>query len=101
MAKQVELWKGYEVEVNEQLLDDFDFQQDLAKAQKENDLPTFISMIFAVVGGDKVYDDVREHITKEKGYFSTDSMLEVIGKIGDAFPKAGNRAQKRSWQTLK
>lgn len=101
MAKKVELWKGYEVEVNEQLLDDFDFQQDLAKAQKENDLPTFISMIFAVVGGDKVYDDVREHITEEKGYFSTDSMLEIIGKIGDAFPKAGNRAQKRSWQTLK
>lgn len=101
MAKQVELWKGYEVEVNEQLLDDFDFQQDLAKAQKENDLPTFISMIFAVVGGDKVFDDVREHITEEKGYFSTDSMLEIIGKIGDAFPKAGNRAQKRSWQTLK
>lgn len=101
MAKQVELWKGYEVEVNEQLLDDFDFQQDLAKAQNENDLPTFISMIFAVVGGDKVYDDVREHITEEKGYFSTDSMLEVIGKIGDAFPKTGNRAQKRSWQTLK
>ncbi len=101
MAKQVELWKGYEVEVNEQLLDDFDFQQDLAKAQKENDLPTFISMIFAVVGGDKVYNDVREHITEEKGYFSTDSMLEIIGKIGDAFPKAGNRAQKRSWQTLK
>lgn len=101
MAKQVELWKGYEVEVNEQLLDDFDFQQDLAKAQKENDLPTFISMIFAVVGGDKVYNDVKEHITEEKGYFSTDSMLEIIGKIGDAFPKAGNRAQKRSWQTLK
>lgn len=101
MAKTVELWKGYEVEINEQLLDDFDYQQELAEAQRTNDLPTFISMFFAVVGGDKTYNDVREHITEEKGYFSTDSMLEIVTKIGEAFPKAGNRAQKHSWQTLK
>jgi hypothetical protein len=102
MATKIELWEGYKVEVNEQLLDDFDFQQDLAEAQRENDLPSFISMIFAIIGGDKVYDDVREHIIKEKGYFSTDSVLEIVTKIGEAaFPKAGNRAQKRSWQTSK
>lgn len=101
MAKKVELWEGYEVEVNEQLLDDFDFQQDLAEAQRTNDLPTFVSMIFAVVGGDKIYNNVREHITEEKGYFSTDSVLEIVGKIGEVFPKAGNRAQRRSWQTTK
>ncbi len=101
MAKNVELWEGYEVEVNEQLLDDFDFQQDLAEAQRANDLPTFITMIFAVVGGDKTYNDVRDHIVKEKGYFSTESVLEIVGKIGEAFPKVGNRAQRRSWQTLK
>lgn len=101
MAKTVELWKGYEVEINEQLLDDFDYQQELAEAQRTNDLPTFISMFFAVVGGAKTYNDVREHITEEKGYFSTDSMLEIVTKIGEAFPKAGNRAPKHSWQTLK
>lgn len=70
MAKTVELWKGYEVEINEQLLDDFDYQQELAEAQRTNDLPTFISMFFAVVGGAKTYNDVREHITEEKGYLS-------------------------------
>ena len=101
MPKKIELWEGYEVEVNEQLLDDFDFQQDLAKAQNENDLSTFISMIFAIVGGDKVFQDTREHIEQEKGYFSMDSILEILTKIGDALPKVGNRAQKRSWQTLK
>lgn len=101
MSKKIELWDGYEVEVNEKLLDDFDFQQDLAEAQRENDLPTFVSMIFAIVGGDKVYEDVRAHITAEKGYFSTEAVLKVVEKIGEAFPKAGNRAQKRSWQTSK
>lgn len=99
--KKIELWKGYEVEVNERLLDDFNFNQDLAEAQKNNDLPEFISMIFAIVGGEKVYRDVEDHITKDKGYFSQESLLDIVAKIGDAFPKAGNRAQRRSWQTLK
>lgn len=101
MSKKIELWDGYEVEVNEQLLDDFNFAQDLATAQKNNDLPEFIAMIFAIVGGEKVYDDVEKHITDEKGYFSQESLLDIIGKIGNALPKAGNRAQKRSWQTSK
>ena len=101
MAKIIELWEGYEVELNEQLLDDFNFAQDLAEAQKTNDLPEFISMIFALVGGEKVYKDVEKHITDEKGYFSQESLLAIVEKIGDAFPKAGNRAQRRSWQTSK
>lgn len=101
MGKTIELWEGYEVEVNEQLLDDFNFASDLAKAQKENDLPEYISMIFAVVGGESVYHDVEEHIVKEKGYFSQSSLIGVIEKIGQAFPKAGNRAQRRTWQTSK
>lgn len=100
-SKKVELWEGYEVEVNEQLLDDFNFAQDLAEAQKNNDLPEFISMIFAIVGGEKTYRDVEKHITEEKGYFSQTSLFEIVEKIGEAYPKAGNRAQKRSWQTLR
>lgn len=99
--KTIELWDGYEVEVNEQLLDDFDFQYDLAEAQRTSNLPDFVSMIFAIVGGEKVYEDTRKHIVDEKGYFSQQELLEIIGKIGDAFPKAGNRAQRRSWQTSK
>ena len=99
--KTIELWDGYEVEVNEQLLDDFNFTQDLALAQKNNDLPEFISMIFAIVGGEKVYKDTEDYITKKKGYFSQGMLLEVVEKIGAAFPKAGNRAQRRTWQTSK
>lgn len=99
--KKIELWEGYEVEVNEQLLDDFNFTQDLAEAQKNNDLPEFISMVFAIVGGEEVYRAVEEHITKEKGYFSQTSLLNIVEKIGEVFPKAGNRAQRRTWQTLK
>lgn len=100
-TKKIELWEGYEVVANEQLLDDFHFVQDLAEAEKNNDLVEFISMIFAIVGGEKVYNDVEKHITDEKGYFSQKALLEIVEKIGSAFPKAGNRAQKRSWQTLK
>lgn len=99
--KKIELWEGYKVEVNEQLLDDFNFAKDLAEAQRTNDLPEFVSMIFAIVGGEKTYRAVEKHITDEKGYFSQESLLEIIEKIGDAFPKAGNRAQKRLWQTSK
>ena len=101
MAKQVELWKGYEVEVNEQLLDDFNFTRDLSEAQRTNNLPEFISMLFALVGGEETYNKVEKHITEEKGYFSQEALLDIIGKIGDELPKAGNRTQKHSWQTSK
>lgn len=97
--KKIELWEGYEVEINEQLLDDFNFTQDLAEAQNKNDLPMFISMIFAIVGGEKVYKDTEQHITDERGYFSQEELLKIVEKIGEVFPKAGNRAQRRSWQT--
>ena len=97
--KTLELWEGYEVELDEQLLDDFNFAQDLAEAQRSGNLPEFISMLFALVGGEKVYRDVEKHITEEKGYFSQESLLAIVEKIGDAFPKVGNRAQRRSWQT--
>ena len=99
--KKIELWDGYEVEVNEQLLDDFNFAQDLAVAQKDGDLPEFVSMLFAIVGGEDTYKAVEKHITEEKGYFSQKALLEIVEKIGDVLPKAGNHAQKRSWQTSK
>lgn len=94
MAKKIELWEGYEVEVNEQILNDFDYVTDLNKAEKENDLAEMITLYFAVIGGDKVYKATREHIIKEKGYFATDALLEIINKINDQFPKAGKRASK-------
>ena len=101
MAKEVELWKGYEVEVNEQLLDDFNFTRDLSEAQRTNNLPEFISMLFALVGGEKTYNAVEKHITEEKGYFSQEALLDIIGKIGNELPNAGNSAQTHSWQTSK
>lgn len=94
MAKKIELWEGYEADVNEQLLNDFDYVTDLNKAEKENDLAEMITLYFAAIGGDKVYKATREHIIKEKGYFATDALLEIINKINDQFPKAGKRASK-------
>lgn len=99
--KTIELWEGYEVEVKEQLLDDFNFTRDLAEAQKNDDLQMFVGMLFEVIGGEKTYDAVEKHITEEKGYFSQEELLKILEKVGDAFPKAGNRAQKHSWQTSK
>lgn len=97
--KKITLWEGYEVEVNEQLLDDFDFVQDLAEAQKNDDLPALVSMYFAILGGEEVYNAARKHIEAEKGYFSQSSLLEIIEKVNAVFPKAGSRAERRSWKT--
>ena len=89
--KTIELWDGYEVEVNEQLMDDFDFILDLSTAQKNNDMAT-------IVTGEGVYQEVREHIEAEKGYFSQKDLLGIIEKVNNVLPKAGNRSQRRSWQ---
>lgn len=99
MAKEIELWEGYKVTFNEKLLDDFDFITDLSKAQHDDDLPTVISMYFATLGGDKVFHDVREHIVKEKGYFSNEELGKLMHKINDFFPTAGKPASKPSWKT--
>lgn len=98
MAKTIELWDGFSVEVNEQLLDDFDFIADLNEATRNDDISTMVSMYMALIGGDETYKAVREHITKEQGYFSQKALLDIMGKINDVFPKAGNRAQRRSWK---
>lgn len=98
---KIELWDGYEVEVNQNLLNDFDFVMDLNQAEKDNDLAQMITLYFAAIGGEKVFKDTREHIIKEKGYFANDALLEIINKINDQFPKAGKRAQKSYGATSK
>ena len=99
--KKVELWDGYDVEINGQLLDDFDYIQDLAAAQRKQDLPEVISLYFAAVGGEDVYLEVRKHVEDECGYFSQTELFKIIDKINAAFPKVGNRAERRSWKTSK
>ena len=97
--KSIELWDGFSVTVDEQLMDDFDFVTDLQKAMSDNDLSTLVEMYMALVGGSTVYDKIRSHIEAENGYFSQKALLEVLAKIDGAFPKSGNRAQRRSWKT--
>lgn len=99
--KKIELWEGYEVEVNEQLLDDFDFVQDLSTAVKNNDVAEITSLYFAVIGGESVFNKFREHVIEEKGFFDIKAVHDIFAKIDSKFPKAGNRAQRRSWQTSK
>ena len=101
MSKKIKLWEGYEAEVNEKILNDFDYVTDLNTAEKNNDLAEMISLYFAAIGGEKVFEATRKHIIKEKGYFATDALLEIINKINDQFPKAGKRASKHYGQTSK
>ena len=99
MAKKtLELLPGLSVEFNDQLLDDADFVADLSTSNKEKDVATMISMYFATVGGEETYQKVREHITKEKGYFSQEELNKVLEVIIAQFPKGGNREQRRSWK---
>jgi len=98
-SKTIELWDGYEVEVNEQLFDDADFLTDFSKAARENDIEEVMVMLFAVVGGEKVYDAARKHIEDQCGYFSMKELRKITDKIEGCFPKAGNRASRRqSWK---
>lgn len=97
MAKKITLWEGKEVDINEQLMDDFDFITDLSRARQNNDLAEIIAMSFALIGGEETYNTFRDHVIEEEGYFSQKKLIEVLNQISDAFPKAGNRAQRRSW----
>lgn len=99
--KTIELWEGYEVELNEDLMDDFDYLTDLNNAVKEQEFAEITSMYFALVGGDKTYNDAREYLIEKYGRVSVKGLGEITQKIADKFPKAGNRAQRRSWQTTK
>ena len=101
MSKKIELWEGYEVEVNESLLDDFDFVDDFNNAIKENDMSTIMSMYFALVGGEDVYQDARAYLIEKYGHVSIQGLSDITAKLVNLFPKAGNRAQRRSWQTTK
>lgn len=98
-TKKIELWEGYEVEVDEQILNDFDYISDLNKAEKDNDLAEMITLYFAAIGGEKVFEDTRKHIIEKEGYFATDALLEIVNKINGQFPKAGKRAQKHYGKT--
>lgn len=93
--KTIELWDGYSVEVREELLDDMDFLEDLNAVIQTNDLHEVIAMHFALVGGEKVYDDAREYITQKCGRFSAAELRKIVNKIGECFPKDGNRASRR------
>lgn len=101
MSKKIELWDGYEVEFNDKIANDFDFVQDLSSAVKNNDLAEIVTLYFALIGGEETYNDFREYVIKEKGFFDIATVQELIKKIDDNLPKVGNRAQRRSWQTSK
>lgn len=96
---KIELWDGYEVTVDTDLMDDFDYVADLDKARRDEDVSAIMTMYFALVGGEKTYNDARDYLIKKTGHFSLKGLSEMIDKIDKCFPKAGNRAQRRSWKT--
>ena len=96
-VKTVELWEGKVVPiVNEHLLKDYDYCCDLKDAERNQDVKTLVSMNFALLeNGDQVFEDVRQHIIADKGYFDIETLMGILGKIMDAFPKGSSPAQKR------
>lgn len=94
--KTIELWEGMKVTLtNPELLSDFDFLVDFQEARNKQDIRTFVSMCFALIGGEETYDAVRKHIIGEKGYFDSNELLAIVEKIVELFPKAQSPAQRR------
>lgn len=96
--KTLELWDGFTVTVNEQLMDDMDFVKDLNDAGRDNNFSEMITMYMALIGGEEIYQKIREKIEADQGYFSQKEFLKIVEKISDVLPKGGNRAQRRSWE---
>lgn len=97
-AKTVELWEGYIVEIaNEQLINDYDYVVELNEAKNNGDIRTIFNMEFALLkDGQKVFEDVRQHIIEETGIFDIKRLLEIVEKISDALPKANLPSPKFS-----
>ncbi len=96
--KTIELWDGYEVELDTTLMDDFDFVSELSEATEKGNIPVITEMYLALVGGPKTYEDLREYLVAKEGRVTVDGVSAVLQKVTDALPKAGNRAQRRSWR---
>lgn len=94
--KRIELWDGYWVDFDENLADDFDFINEFKEVTEKGDLSEFATMCFALVGGEKAYEDTRKHLIEIDGRVSFKAMDNILTKICNCLPKAGNRAQRRS-----
>lgn len=92
MSKKIELWKGYEVEIQQNLLDDVDFVKDFSAAQRTQDFGLLLECTMGLIGGVQAEKDIRDHITEEKGYYSIEELNKYIEKIVSALPKAGKAA---------
>lgn len=92
----IELWDGYEAEVDLTLMEDFDFVTDFNAARKANDVGELVEMYMALIGGDETYQDVRAYLTEKHGRVTVTGMTDIIERINAVLPKAGNRASRRS-----
>lgn len=106
-SNKIELFEGYEVEFSDALLKDADFVSDYDKAVANNSFSELVTLTIALVAGkdgkdtDKIYNDIREHVVAEKGYFDIEELGKIIAKIADKLPKAGSGVQKRAWRTTR
>lgn len=93
--KTVELWPGKTVEVvREDLFYDYDYIKELQEKLRNQDVG-LISMLFVLVGGEPVLDEVRQHIIAEKGIFDVRELGKITKQILALIPKASSPAQKR------
>lgn len=106
-SKKIELWDGYEVEFSDELFKDADYIADYDNAIANERFSDIVMLTIALVAGkngkdtDKIYNDIRNHVIAEKGYFDVEELGKIIEKITNNLPKAGNRAQRRGWKTTR
>lgn len=95
-TKEIELWPGTFAKLEKpELLKDFDYVTQLDEAYRKQDLKTITTMLFVLIGGDKIFDEVRQHIIEEKGYFDVEELGKITKKLQELFPKASSASQKR------
>ena len=94
-TKTIQLWEGKEVAVErEELLKDFDYMRDLQEKIKTNDLG-LVEQLFVLIGGEKTFNEVREHIIAEKGVFDYEELGKITEQLLELFPKASSSSSKR------
>lgn len=70
---------GFEFEINEEILDDYDFLELMCKID-EGDTKLTIKMVDMLLG-DEQKEKLKEHVRNESGKVSARRLLDEVGEI--------------------
>ena len=85
---KTKLKDGYEVEVNEVVLNDWQFVKMLRKIDK-GDAGLIVDVAEALLGGEEEVDKLAEHLSVN-GYTSSTSMVDALTEIMESVGEAKN-----------